>query len=368
LDLIFRLLLTLILGALGGYAAFKLKVPAGFMIGSLIVVMTVNLTTGYLYFPTILRRCTQVLAGTMVGSQVTRDDIRRMRHLIIPALCLMVYFCVFMVLGAVIMWRVSGVDLVTAMFGCAPGGMSDMGLISADYGANTALVTPMQMIRLVSVLLSYPFIFKSLGKRGLIHPETSIGTSMVSVDAAMAASTEKPPVSPPLPDLKTIKDSALLIGVATVAGVLLYSTGFTSGLIVGGMFGAAAVNIASGGLHFESRIRRFIQICSGAYIGTIISRSDLAMMSVSYIPIIILILNVLILPLVFGYLIHKLTKLELSTALFGATPGGLQEMSVLASEMGLDTPRISIIHTSRVVVSLALFPTIISLVTHFFDL
>jgi len=164
------LLLTLILGAIGGYFAIKMKVPAGFMIGSLVVIVTVNLTTGFPYFPIYLRRCTQVLAGTMVGSQVSREDIRHIRQLIVPTLCLLVYFCVFMVLSAIIMWRLSGIELVTAMFGCAPGGMSDMGLISAEYGANTALVTVMQMVRLVCVLLTYPFIFRYLGKRGLIQP------------------------------------------------------------------------------------------------------------------------------------------------------------------------------------------------------
>ena len=49
-------------------------------------------------------------------------------------------------------------DPVTALFACAPGGLTDMALIAADLGADSSKVAAMQMMRLVSVIALYPTI------------------------------------------------------------------------------------------------------------------------------------------------------------------------------------------------------------------
>ena len=355
MELFFRFALTLVIGGIGGFAVGKLKVPAGYMIGSLIVVVAVNLPTGWLCFPTSARRVVQVFTGAMVGARVSRDDARKLRFLLIPSVLFLIYFALFMIISGVSMWRFGGVDLVTALFGCAPGGMSDMGIVSADYGANTALVTVIQLTRLVSVLLSYPFIFRYLAKRDLIHAKGYIDKH--SSRPAPKESGRKL-INPAL-----VRESLILVAAAAIAGILLNLTGFSSAFIVGGMVGAAGANIYFEDLHMEPRIKYIVQVCSGAYIGSLITRADIITLTQSLPAVFIIIGGVLILPLIFGYIVHKLTKLELGTALFGATPGGIQEMSVLAEDMGLDTPRVSIIHTIRIVCALSLFPGIISLMT-----
>lgn len=354
MELVLRIIVTVILGGIGGFIARKLKMPAGFMIGSLIVVATINLSTGWLSFPGSVRKAVQILAGAMVGSRVSRDDIRGMRQLVIPSVLYLVYFVLFMILTGVIMWRSSGVSLVTALFGCAPGGMSDMGIISGDYGANTALVTVIQLTRLVSVLLSYPFIFRYLANKNLIHAKPYVNKHE---RASGPGGGKKPLINPAV-----VKESLILICAAAIGGLLLNQTGFPSAFIVGGMIGSATANLAIQDLHLDPRMRFFIQVCSGAYIGTLVTRADIITLSESYVSVLEIIASVLILPPIFGFLVHKLTKLDLGTALFGATPGGLQEMSILAEDMGLDSPKISIIHTIRIVCALSFFPGIISIV------
>ena len=350
LSLALRFLLTLGLGAAGGAAAKKLHIPAAFMVGAMITVMVVNLTTGFLYFPADFRIVMQIMAGAMVGSKISRKDIGELRRLIIPCVWMVIYFSIFMVFNGLVLWRYCGMDLVSALFGSAPGGMTDTALISADFGANVALVTVMQLVRLVSVLLSYPLIFRYMAKRGMIKPHHH---SEHAADSAAQTA------------ISTAKGTLILIAAAAVPGIPLFIAHVPAGTIVGGMFGAGAVNIMVDGLRLDRRISICIQVLAGSYIGSLITRDDVRTITSSFLPVLILVSSVLVFPWVFGWLIHRLTGLELDTALFGATPGGLQEMALLAEDMGLDVPKVSIIHIVRVIASLAVFPLLVRLIMHF---
>ena len=55
-------------------------------------------------------------------------------------------------------YRVSDLSLETAMFATTPGGMSDMGLISAEMGGNTTQVSIFHMVRVFSVIAVVPFL------------------------------------------------------------------------------------------------------------------------------------------------------------------------------------------------------------------
>ena len=353
MELFLRFLLTVVLGATGGVLAKKLRLPAAYMIGALIVVLVINLATSQLYFPRDLRTGVRLIAGSMIGSRVNRDNVRELRQVLVPGVMMLVYFMVLMVVNGLMLWKICGVDIATALFGSAPGGLTDMGLISGDFGANAAFVTVMQLVRLICVLFSYPFIFKYLAKRGFIATHNNDNIEGNEADA---------------PDKKSMVRGTLILTVAgAVMGMLFYMVNFPAGTIVGAMLGSAAANIYFSNLRFDRRLRVITQICSGAYIGTIVTRADMSLIVSSLPAILLMVANMLTLPFIFGYLIHRLTKLELGTSLFCVTPGGLQELSLLAEDMGLDVPKISIIHTFRGVTVLALCPTLIRFILTLFS-
>lgn len=71
----------------------------------------------------------------------------------------MIIFYLVLNLGlALLLKRLAHLDFVTAFFACAPGGASDMTLMSADFSANVAWVSVFQIIRSVCMIAVYPFI------------------------------------------------------------------------------------------------------------------------------------------------------------------------------------------------------------------
>ena len=67
-----------------------------------------------------------------------------------------------------------------------------------------------------------------------------------------------------------------------------------------------------------------------------------------------------------GFIIHKLTKLEFETCMLACAPGGVQDMCLLADELGLETSKIAVMQTARIVGCIALFPSLLSVVSTWF--
>ncbi len=65
--------------------------------------------------------------------------------------------------------RLLGIDPLIALLGAAPGGISGMSLVGAEFGVGAA-VAALHAVRLITVLLVLPLIVKFLGPLGLSNP------------------------------------------------------------------------------------------------------------------------------------------------------------------------------------------------------
>ena len=153
-----RLAVTLLIALLCGGVGRALGVPGGAIAFSMAGCALYNIRTGRAWMPLRLRQFVQIFAGALIGTTVGRAQVRQMLELWDVVLLAVVSFLVMGLLAAVIISRCTDMDLVTALFACAPGGLTDMALIAADLGADSTKVAGMQMLRLVSVVALYPTI------------------------------------------------------------------------------------------------------------------------------------------------------------------------------------------------------------------
>ena len=89
------LILTLMIGMLGGYLANKKKVPAAFMIGALFAVAIFNIFTDRAFLPTSFKLITQVATGTFIGSKFRSEDVKMIKKVIVPAIVMVVLMIAF---------------------------------------------------------------------------------------------------------------------------------------------------------------------------------------------------------------------------------------------------------------------------------
>ncbi len=159
-----RILFTSAVALAGGTAGYILAKLADFstlvLVVSMIVAAAVNLSTGKLYMPKAVRRFTQMMSGALIGVTVTDDSLQNLRLVMLPSLFIVLGFVVINVIIALIISRSCGIDIATAMLSSSAGGATEAALVAPDFGADPAIVTVLQITRMVCTIAFYPILVK----------------------------------------------------------------------------------------------------------------------------------------------------------------------------------------------------------------
>lgn len=153
-----NLLLTLAVGLLTGAAGKWLGIPGGAITFAMLGCAAFHISTGRGYMPLRLRQFIQLFAGALIGCTVGRAEIWQIVELWDVVILAVVSFILLDVIAAMIIAKFTDMDLITALFSCAPGGLTDMALIAEDMGSDGLKVTGMHTIRLIGVVATYPAI------------------------------------------------------------------------------------------------------------------------------------------------------------------------------------------------------------------
>ena len=157
-----KVVITLIIGLIGGYVGIKLNIPAGAMIGSMIFVGLYNVLSNKAQMPMNLKFIAQIIIGCAVGLNFTKDSILGLRNIILPSIILVIGLTTLSIILGYMIHKFTGLDLQTALFSSAPGGLADMTIMSEAFGAQTHIVALLHLIRLTTVLTVLPAVIKVL--------------------------------------------------------------------------------------------------------------------------------------------------------------------------------------------------------------
>jgi membrane AbrB-like protein len=117
-------------------------------------------------WPAGTRTVLEIGIGTVIGTGLTRASLEQLQLLWKPAVLITL---ALVLTGLVVgLWtsRLLGIDPVVALLGAAPGGISGMSLVGAEFGVGAA-VAALHAVRLITVLLVLPLVVR------LIVPSTA---------------------------------------------------------------------------------------------------------------------------------------------------------------------------------------------------
>ena len=350
-------LLTVAIGTTGGLIAKKLGVPSGAMVGSMFFVIIFNLITEKAFFIADVKTGLQILSGAMVGCRVGREDVDELKKLVKPIILLIIAFIMMNLVFGGLMVLFTDLDVPTALFSTSPGGASDMALIGEELGANPAYIAFLQVFRLLLIFTFCPPLFRYIFRRRDASEQSSGKTSEIEKE-------NRPAHTPASTDYTKL---CIVFALCAASGLLFRHLGVTSGAMIGSMLAGAVFTVFKGKNRFPSQIRTCMSILSGAYMGCRFSRADLANIKVLAGPIVIMAVGIAVFILVNAALLSRFTDLDYQTAIFASTPGGQSEMAILSEEMGVDTFKVSVLHTCRLFFVIAFFPTMNKLLCSLFD-
>ena len=344
-------LMTLAVAAIVGMIFYKLGFPAGAMVGALIGVGALQTITGRALMPESVKILTKTVAGLFVGMNMTMEMVRNMKRLFKPVLvlvCLVFALC----LGAgVLLYHVTELDTVTALFCVAPGGLTDMTLMTMDMGGDAAVVAVLQILRLLSVYCISMPLAKLAGKR-LGNAGRKSGTT-----------AESPKVLSREEKKRGMLLAAVVAAVGGSVGLGLSELlNFSVLVLIGSMVACAAVNIKTGKLYMPKTVRRAIQILSGALIGTSVTADSLIRLRAVLLPAVLVCCGFVLINLVLALLLHKICKLDMATAVLSSAAGGATEAALAAPDLDADPSVVSVLQISRMVCTTSFYPLLVQLV------
>jgi membrane AbrB-like protein len=158
-----NLVLYALAGAAGGLLALGTGIPAAPLAGALLGAGLVSMSgrIELAQWPLGTRTMLEIGIGTVIGTALTSGALAELRMLWRPAL--LITFSLVLCGVAVGLWcgRVLGIDPVVSLLGAAPGGISGMSLVGAEFGVGAA-VAALHAIRLIAVLLVMPLAVRWL--------------------------------------------------------------------------------------------------------------------------------------------------------------------------------------------------------------
>ncbi len=110
-----NLILILLLGCLGGIIGEKLNIPAGSLVGAMILVGIYNVFTSNAVVPKELAFLSQVVIGSAIGLNFTPDIFRLLSKLVIPSLIVVTGLLLMSVVLGLILHKFTGLDIATSL-------------------------------------------------------------------------------------------------------------------------------------------------------------------------------------------------------------------------------------------------------------
>mgnify|MGYP003977239969 FL=1 len=154
-----KLALTLSIGLVGSLIFVYLKLPLPWIIGALFTTTCAAMMGQKLWVPDWMRSTSHLVLGTLFGTSVSPDFINNFMAWFPSMVAVTVY--VVIVIPPIIFYlvKVSRLDIVTAYFSAAPGGLLPMTILGGSMGGDEKAISLIQSSRIILTVLIIPFSF-----------------------------------------------------------------------------------------------------------------------------------------------------------------------------------------------------------------
>lgn len=284
-----------------------------------------------LVVPAAARGAMLVVIGLAIGSAFSPDLVAGLGRWLWSLGALPLY--VVVIAGTVMTYlrRVAGFDRVTAYFAAAPGGLSEIVLLSDRAGADLRKVALVQTLRVVLLVTAIPF---AVTKLGLVLP------------------TASGPAGTP-----TLAETVLLLATGAIGYGASRRLRLPSALLLGPMVASGAVHVAGWVEGAPPALLVAVaQVVVGAAVGSRFAGTGLREVVHALGHGLVMTLLMLALAALLAVLVHPLAGVALLPLLIAYVPGGVAEMALIAFALGIDPAFVATHHLVRILLVVGLAP------------
>lgn len=330
-----RLAATLALATAAGAAAQAARLPLPWMIGPLLATAAACVLGAPIQASLRLRNAGLWILGTLLGLYFTPAVLAVVARLA-PAIALGVVWALLLGWGfyRFLWWSqggaASGLHRGTAFFGAAIGGASEMALLAERHGAQVDRVAAAHSLRVMLVVVSIPLALQALDVHG--------------ADRALQATRAVQPGG-----------LVLLLAATAAGGALLQWWGTPNPWVLGAL--AVSALLTGSGVELSACPRPLAnaaQLAIGVSLGSRFTPAFVHSAPRWLGAVAVGTLGMIVVSAGFAAVLARAVGLHPATLLLGTSPGGIAEMAITASVLGLGVPVVTAFHVVRYVAVLLL--------------
>lgn len=331
---------TLAIGAAGALIATFLHLPLPLLLGPIALTAAAAITRVKLFgrapaLPGVFRSWSIPVIGVSIGGAFHPGLFEKAADWWPSLLALVLFIPLAQGMGYLIYRRLGRFDPATSFFGSIPGGLITAIAMGEEAGANAAMTTMLQFMRLILTITFVP-----LGFTWLTGGAVGSAAGAVIGGAAQAASPLELTILLVLAAVGTVLGTGLRLPAAVITGPLLVSGaahlgGWVEVVPPQWMIGLTQLFI---GTSLGARFAGMGRDAFGRALG-------LAALNVSC---------TLTLGLLFALVLHGLVGEPIDAVFLAFAPGGVAEMSLVAVSLHVSVVYVSAHHVSRIVLAVTL--------------
>ncbi|MBP2625329.1 MAG: rane protein AbrB duplication [Firmicutes bacterium] len=309
-------IIIFLLATTGGIIFYEIHIPLPWMLGPLVTTLLWKmLRKKAVSWSKPIRNSGLVILGYTMGSpftlQIGRQIFGQLPGMILSTLAIMT-------ISLLVGWftsRRTGVGLINGILGSVPGGLSQMVIVCEEIeGADVAIVTLMQITRLLTVVFTVPL----LATYGLANDTSGVTNA----------------VTPLFLDPWTLTLFAI---VSIISAQLARMINFPTPYLMGPALGTIALIIEGNTApHLPQVIIALAQISIAIQMGADIEFNGLKNWKAIVLYSFGGILTVIISSLGIDYILSKVYPISFLTAFISTSPGGMVEMGITAMTVHAD--------------------------------
>lgn len=357
-------LILIAVSGLGGFLLSLTGMSIGWMIGTLMTAAFIALRR-----PALFQRkgkntlrihsrwllLGQFILGIELGQKMNMKVLHIFAENWLPVSFMLVFSILLAMLSGFVLWKLSKTDMLTSFVGTAPGGLSAMPGIAQEVGANTAVVSLVQTIRVLMVVLTIPFTVFYLNTKSQSDVVVAQGSAFSSGVFTIS----------------NISWTAALILGAWLMSRLAVRLHFPAPWLIGSMLGVAALQVGAGALtghdlipYWPAQANIASQVFLGATIGSKMNKQMFVGLKNTLIVAAVSSAGLIAATVLSSIAIAEITGISVITAILAFSPGGIAEMATTAVTLHEDSTFVVAVQVVRIILVIAMLPPFFRFLHH----
>ena len=342
------------ISSIGGFLFSLTGLGIGWMLGTIILAALLcfwqprwlKMASSPKGLPVIWLNLGQWLLAIELGKQINYSVLRIFSENWMTISIMLLLSIGFSLLSGLLLWKFSKTDMITSFFATAPGGVATLPGIADEVGANTAIVSIVQTMRVFLTVLTIPIIVSAW----LASP----------VDSAVPASNSLTTTGFSLSQLL----GTVLLGLAAWAGYFvgkrlkIPAPWLVGGMIFVAMFQSVYSFITGHDLAiwWPAIIMILSQVFIAASVGSRFQRSMFIGVGRVIFVAFLGTVGLIIAMFLCAFFVSKVTGISLITSVLAFAPGGVAEMSTTAVILKADSTFVVAVQVLRIVFVILVLP------------